>query len=244
MISTRISSAWMTRRSVCWPTSHLYEQRCRRIAHIRAQRQHSNRASGRLHACPGVPQPEATAWTRCFTRFIGRSARKKRAGMKRQSNFLRRKSAARWHCSASTIPPLWARCELSWRPVYGFPKTWLWWMWQLLVLRIFCVCLCLRWIRGAKHRERAADLALRIARKKTQTKPKTEYISSRLVVRASSRRVPDSSGKTFLIADLVGKISSSNWHLGTSSRISSFIRCPRRKPCTGNRFRSRSCLKR
>ena len=41
--------------------------------------------------------------------------------------------------------------------------------------------------------KRAADLALRIARKKTQTKPKTEYISSRLVVRASSRRVPDPS---------------------------------------------------
>jgi LacI family transcriptional regulator len=41
--------------------------------------------------------------------------------------------------------------------------------------------------------KRAADLALRIARKKVQTKPKTEYISSRLVVRASSRRVPDPS---------------------------------------------------
>ncbi len=41
--------------------------------------------------------------------------------------------------------------------------------------------------------KRAADLALRIARKKAQTKPKTEYISSRLVVRASSRRVPDPS---------------------------------------------------
>lgn len=44
--------------------------------------------------------------------------------------------------------------------------------------------------------KRAAELALRIARKKAQTKPKTEYISSRLVVRASSRRVPDSSVKT------------------------------------------------
>ncbi len=40
---------------------------------------------------------------------------------------------------------------------------------------------------------RAADLALRIARRKIQTKPKTEHIASRLVVRASSRRFPDSS---------------------------------------------------
>jgi LacI family transcriptional regulator, galactose operon repressor len=43
---------------------------------------------------------------------------------------------------------------------------------------------------------RAADLALRIARKKSQTKPKTEHIGSRLVVRASSRRFPDSSEPT------------------------------------------------
>jgi LacI family transcriptional regulator len=41
--------------------------------------------------------------------------------------------------------------------------------------------------------KRAADLALRIARKKMPSKPKTEYITSRLVVRASSRRFPDSS---------------------------------------------------
>jgi LacI family transcriptional regulator len=40
---------------------------------------------------------------------------------------------------------------------------------------------------------RAADLALRIARRKIQTKAKTEHISSRLVVRASSRRFPDAS---------------------------------------------------
>lgn len=40
---------------------------------------------------------------------------------------------------------------------------------------------------------RAADLALRIARRKIQTKPKTEHIGSRLVIRASSRRFPDSS---------------------------------------------------
>ena len=39
----------------------------------------------------------------------------------------------------------------------------------------------------------AADLALRIARKKTHTKPKAEFISPRLVVRASSRRFPDSA---------------------------------------------------
>lgn len=39
----------------------------------------------------------------------------------------------------------------------------------------------------------AADLALRIARKKTQTRPKAEFISPRMVVRASSRRIPESS---------------------------------------------------
>jgi LacI family transcriptional regulator len=37
----------------------------------------------------------------------------------------------------------------------------------------------------------AADLALRIARRKTPGKPKAEYISPRVVVRASSRRFPD-----------------------------------------------------
>lgn len=39
--------------------------------------------------------------------------------------------------------------------------------------------------------KRAADLALRIARKKTPTKPKVEYISPHVVVRASSRRFPE-----------------------------------------------------
>ncbi len=39
----------------------------------------------------------------------------------------------------------------------------------------------------------AADLALRIACKKTQTKPKAEFISPRMVVRTSSRRFPDTS---------------------------------------------------
>jgi LacI family transcriptional regulator len=39
----------------------------------------------------------------------------------------------------------------------------------------------------------AAHLALRIARKKTQSKPKTQYISPRVVVRASTRRSPDAS---------------------------------------------------
>jgi len=39
----------------------------------------------------------------------------------------------------------------------------------------------------------AADLALRIARKKTHTKPKAEFISPRVVVRASSRRFPDAA---------------------------------------------------
>ncbi|HEY1498594.1 MAG TPA: LacI family DNA-binding transcriptional regulator [Acidobacteriaceae bacterium] len=42
----------------------------------------------------------------------------------------------------------------------------------------------------------AADLALRIARKKTQTRPKTEFMSPRMVVRASSRRFADGLGKT------------------------------------------------
>ena len=37
----------------------------------------------------------------------------------------------------------------------------------------------------------AADLALRIARAKKQSKPKAEYIAPRMVVRASSRRFPD-----------------------------------------------------
>ncbi|MFP5229684.1 MAG: LacI family DNA-binding transcriptional regulator [Acidobacteriota bacterium] len=41
----------------------------------------------------------------------------------------------------------------------------------------------------------AADLALRIARRKTPGKPKTECLSPRVVVRASSRRFPDAPEK-------------------------------------------------
>jgi len=37
----------------------------------------------------------------------------------------------------------------------------------------------------------AADLALRIARKKAKAKPRAEFISPRMVVRASSRRFPE-----------------------------------------------------
>jgi LacI family transcriptional regulator len=44
---------------------------------------------------------------------------------------------------------------------------------------------------------RAADLALKIARRKTESRPKTEYIGARLVVRASSRRFPDTSETSF-----------------------------------------------
>jgi LacI family transcriptional regulator len=39
----------------------------------------------------------------------------------------------------------------------------------------------------------AADLALRIARKKIPVKPKVEFMSPRIVIRASSRRFPDSA---------------------------------------------------
>lgn len=39
----------------------------------------------------------------------------------------------------------------------------------------------------------AADLALRIARRKIQARPKAEFISPRMVVRASSRRCPENS---------------------------------------------------
>jgi LacI family transcriptional regulator len=39
----------------------------------------------------------------------------------------------------------------------------------------------------------AADLALRLARKKTPSRPKTEFITPRVVVRASSRRFPEIS---------------------------------------------------
>ena len=39
----------------------------------------------------------------------------------------------------------------------------------------------------------AADLALRIAHRKTKTKPRAEFISPRVVVRASSRRLPESA---------------------------------------------------
>ncbi len=42
--------------------------------------------------------------------------------------------------------------------------------------------------------KRAADLALRIARKKTPSKPKSEFIGPHMVVRASSSRFPDTSG--------------------------------------------------
>jgi LacI family transcriptional regulator len=38
----------------------------------------------------------------------------------------------------------------------------------------------------------AADLALRIARKKDPQRPKTELITPRIVVRASSQRIPAS----------------------------------------------------
>jgi len=42
----------------------------------------------------------------------------------------------------------------------------------------------------------AAELALKIARKKTHTKPKGEFITPRLVVRASSRRFPESTSNS------------------------------------------------
>ena len=42
---------------------------------------------------------------------------------------------------------------------------------------------------------RAADLALKIARKKIQTKSKTEFMNPRVIVRASTRRFPDGAGR-------------------------------------------------
>jgi LacI family transcriptional regulator len=60
----------------------------------------------------------------------------------------------------------------------------------------------------------AADLALRIARKKTHTKPKAEFISPRVVVRASSRRFPD-----FAEGDSLSPVPAGNELSGRRTRM-------------------------